>query len=88
MASKRQHSRYYDTWFQAVLAWCALALTLTYCAVKKPKAVGRHAAPPPPEPPILWPSFDPDWHGADDAWAGSLRSMNEETLVLRDEVRA
>lgn len=79
-----RHSRY-ETRVQAVLAWLALVVTLAYCAVKKPSP-GRHAQQ--PVPPIAWPAFDPDWHGADDAWAGSLRSMNQQTVVLRDEVRA
>lgn len=70
-----QHTRYYDTRFQAVLAWLALQLVGAWCVLSRRRPV--HAAPSV----MPWPD------GADLAYADELHAM-QDTVVMRPEARA
>lgn len=87
-----RHTRYYDTRTQAALAWLAMHAVFVWCAVFSPST--RHRPGEGRFPVSVFiprrPKRQPsalEWPGADDAWAGTLRSMNAEPVV-RDEARA
>lgn len=71
-----RHARYYDTRFQAVLAWLALQAVGVWCAVTWRRPVHARR-----EPVVAWPD------GADLAYAQWLH-MENKTPVVRPEARA
>jgi hypothetical protein len=71
-----RHARYYDTRFQAVLAWLALQLVGAWCVLSRRRSVHARR-----EPVVPWPT------GADLAYAQWLHAENESPIV-RPEVRA
>lgn len=71
-----KHTRYYESRFQAALAWSALQLIGLWCVLswRRPVHARRERV-------IPWPE------GADLAYADELHAM-QDTVVMRPEVRA